>query len=248
MIGLIKNNTKVPYISLDYFIDNDKLAAAKQELVEYKQKQDAEKAEIFIGFNGADWNANEDFQKKQKEALPKTWEYISVFTKESVPFNIRWSGKEHNTVLLHHDWQPALSNLTACNSLIPDYKQHFKGSYWELLKNKADFRIVTRLEDVNPEYNALDLDFEAVEKAKFKESYWQMMKHTYKLHMIMSNEKTLFVYDNVKDRIHDFKSVVAVFNARDYHDTFLESWGISIQFPMNPYFLKKEIQEYLELI
>jgi hypothetical protein len=248
MIGLIKNNIKVPCISLESFVDNSRFIAAKQELALYKQKQDKENAELFIGFNGTDWNADEEFQKRQRQALPKTWEHISVFAKEIVPFNIRWSSKEHNTVLLHHDWQPSLPNVTACKSLIPDYKQHLKTGYWELLKNKADFKIVTKLEDANPEYNAIDLDFEAVEKAKLGEEYWQTVKHTYKLHMVMSDEKTLFVYDNVKDEIHNLNSVAAVFNARDYHDTFLESWGISIQFPMNPYFLREEIQKYLELI
>ncbi len=248
MIGLFKNGNKVPFISLADFIDSDKLVAAKHELAEYKLKQDNEGAEVFVGYNGTDWNADDNFQQRQREALPKTTEYIALFAKELVPFNIRWSGKEHNTVLLHQDWQPSLPNVTACNSLISNYKDHLKTGYWELLKNKADFEIVTKLEDTNPEYNALDLDFEAVEKAKFGDEYEQMMKHTYKLHMVMSDEKTLFVYDNVEDKIYNFDSVVAMFNARDYHDTFLESWGISIQFPMNPYFLKDKIQKYLELI
>lgn len=248
MIGLFKDNTKVPYISLANFVDNSKLVEAKQELVEYKHKQDIESAEIFVGYNGTDWNADDSFQTRQREALPKTTEYISTFTKEVVPFNIRWSGQEHNTVLLHQDWQPSLPNVTACNSLISDYKRHLKTGYWELLKNKADFKIVDKLENANPEYNAVDLDFEAVEKAKFGEEYAQMMKHTYKLHMIMSDTKSLFIYDNVEDKIHPINSVVAMFNARDYHDTFLDSWGISIQFPMNPYFLREDIQKYLELI
>ena len=39
MIGLIKNNNKVPFISLDDFINNDKLKAAEQELLAYKEKQ-----------------------------------------------------------------------------------------------------------------------------------------------------------------------------------------------------------------
>jgi len=130
MIGLIKNSIKVPFISLQDFVENSKFIAAKQELAQYKQKQDEENVETFVGFNGTDWNADEEFQKRQREALPKTWEYISVFAKEVVPFNIRWSSKEHNSVLLHHDWQPALPNITACNSLILDYKQHLKTGYW----------------------------------------------------------------------------------------------------------------------
>jgi hypothetical protein len=40
MVGLIKDNNKVPFISLADFIDNDKLNAAKQELAAYKEKQD----------------------------------------------------------------------------------------------------------------------------------------------------------------------------------------------------------------
>jgi hypothetical protein len=67
MVGLIKDNNKVPFISLADFIDNDKLNAAKQELSAYKEKQDNEGAEVFIGYNGSDW-AEDEFQQKQKEA------------------------------------------------------------------------------------------------------------------------------------------------------------------------------------
>ena len=70
MVGLIKDNNKVPFISLADFIDNDKLNAAKQELAAYKEKQDNEGAEVFIGYNDSDW-AEDEFQQKQKEAYKK---------------------------------------------------------------------------------------------------------------------------------------------------------------------------------
>ena len=55
MVGLIKNNTKVPFISLESFINASKYQAAKEELENYKIKQDTEGLEIFVGYNGTDW-------------------------------------------------------------------------------------------------------------------------------------------------------------------------------------------------
>ena len=51
MIGLIKNGEKVPFISLESFIDESKLQAALEEMEAYKVKQDTEEAEVFVGYN-----------------------------------------------------------------------------------------------------------------------------------------------------------------------------------------------------
>jgi hypothetical protein len=65
--------------------------------------------------------------------------------------------------------------------------------------------------------------------------------------MIISDTKSLYVYDNIDDIIYDITSSVSVFNARDFHDTRYQSTGISIQFIMNPYRLSNEIMTYLEV-
>lgn len=243
MIGLIKDNNKVPFISLADFIDNDKLNAARQELTAYKEKQDNEDAEVFIGYNGSDW-AEDEFQQKQKEALPATTEYISSFCSTIAPFNIRFEDENSGNVLLHQDMAPF-----ACapwDSLIPNYKESLEESIHELLKDSEGFTIVDNIENVNSEFNGLDFDYDSY--LKQGDYYYDKVKAAYKLHLTISDTKTLFVYDNVEDKVYNFTSPASVFNACDYHDTRLGSHGISIQFPMSPYFLKNEIKEHLELV
>ena len=243
MIGLIKNNNKVPFISLDDFINNNKLKAAEQELLAYKEKQDNEDAEVFIGYNGFDWNTNEEFQIRQKETLPLTTEYISSFCFTVVPFNIRWEDKNSSNVLLHQDMPPFI--CAPWDSLIPNYKENLEESIHQLLKTSEGFNIVDNIENINSEFNGLDFDYDSY--LKQGDYYHDKIKTTYKLHLVISDTKTLFIYDNVKDKIHNFTSPASIFNACDYHDSHFGSYGISIQFPMNPYFLKNEIKEYLEL-
>ena len=101
------------------------------------------------------------------------------------------------------------------------------------------------IENINSEFNGLDFDYDSY--LKQGDYYHDKIKTTYKLHLVISDTKTLFIYDNVEDKIHNFTSPASVFNACDYHDSHFGSYGISIQFPMNPYFLKNEIKEYLEL-
>lgn len=231
MVGLIKNNTKVPFISLESFIDTSKYQAAKEELKNYKIKQDTEGVEVFVGYNETDWNTNESFQKRQRTALPKTTDYINIFSDSIIPFNIRWEDPTQSNVLLHQD--VALFPSSPWEDLIPNYKQSLKESI-------KDLKIADK--------NGLEFDYEKYLKEKLKVDYNSEIKGYYKLHMVISSHKSLYIYDNVEDTIHDITSLVSVFNARDYHDTRLGSRGISIQFPMHPYFLKKEIQKYLELI
>jgi hypothetical protein len=247
MIGVYKNKKKLPFISLEKFVNEELLIDAMNELETYKLKQDTNNCEIFIGYNGVDWNTNTEFQIKQRKNLPKTWNYILSFIKEDIPFNIRWSAKEENSVLLHRDLQPILEHTKPWESLEQSYKSKLTNSYYEVLKNKNNFKITSVLSETNPEYNLIDFDYETNLKNEFGIDYLNNIKNSYKLHMVMSNTKTLFVYDNVTDTIHDFNSRIAIFNARDFHDTFLNSWGISIQFPMYPHFLKDEILEYLEI-
>jgi hypothetical protein len=247
MIGLIKNGEKVPFISLESFIDESKLQAALEEMEAYKVKQDTEEAEVFVGYNGFDWNIDEEFQNRQKEALPLTMEYIKLFCKEDVPFNIRYSPKDANIVLLHQDWQPNIEKLTAVNSLPLNYKELLDGSIHDLLLEKEGFIIVSKEEDVNPIYNGLDLDFEAVIKEAQGDDYDEYIKNTYKLHLIISPTKTLFIYDNVNDVIYPIDCRATAFNARDYHDADKDSHGISIQFPMNPMLFNSDVREYCEL-
>lgn len=247
MVGVYKNGNKIPFISLEKFLNENMLNSAMKELAEYKIKQDTENLEIFIGYNGTDWNLNNDFQMRQKIALPNTWEYIQSYCKESVPFNIRWSAEHENNVLLHRDMQPVVNHSRPWESLESSYKSKLTNSYYEVLKNKENFKLTDNLDETNPEYNLIDFDYESNLKTEMGDNYFNVIKNSYKLHMIMSNTKTLFVYDNTKDIIHDFNCRVAIFNARDFHDTFLNSWGISIQFPMHPNFLKNDILNYLEI-
>jgi len=242
MIGLIEDGKKVPFISLEKFIDEAKLQAALEEMESYKLKQDTEGAEVFVGYNGFDWNVDESFQQRQKDVLPLTMEYIKLFCKEEVPFNIRFSPKDANIVLLHQDWQPNLQNLTAVNSLPLNYKELLNDSIHDLILQKEEFKIVDKEEDVNPIYNGLDLDYEKVIKAEQGDNYDDYIKNTYKLHLIISPEKTLFIYDNVDDVIHNINCRATVFNARDYHDADKNSNGISIQFPMNPNLFNDDVR------
>lgn len=222
MVGLIKNSTKVPFISLQDFVDSFKYKAAKEELHSNKNLK-------FIGYNGSDW-ANSTFQAEQVQALPKTAEFISIFCKTLPPFNIRWEDEE-STVLLHQDLAPF--PCSPWNDLVPGYKSKLKDSI-KKLKISED--------------NGLSFDYDIHLKEQCGKEYESEVKKGYKLHMIMSDSKSLFIYDNVTDTIYDINSTVSVFNARDFHDTRPGSQGISIQFPMNPYFLREEIQKYLELI
>jgi len=245
MIGLIEDGKKVPFISLEKFIDEVKLQAALEEMQAYKVKQDTEGAEVFVGYNGFDWNNDDSFQQRQKEVLPLTMEYIKLFCKDSVPFNIRYSPADVNIVLLHQDWQPNLEKLTAVNSLPLNYKELLDGgSIHNILLEKEGFKIVEKEEEVNPIYNGLDLDFEAVIKAEQGDNYNDYIKNTYKLHLIISPEKLLFIYDNVDDTIHNIDCRATVFNARDYHDSPANSHGISIQFPMNPFELNNDVKSH----
>ena len=222
MVGLIKNSTKVPFISLQDFVDSSKYEAAKEELRDNKDLK-------FIGYNGSDW-ADSTFQVEQVQALPKTVEFISIFCKTLPSFNIRWED-EGTTVLLHQDLAPF--PCSPWNDLVSGYKSKLKHSIKEL-KISED--------------NGLSFDYDSHLKEQYGKEYESEIKKGYKLHMIMSDSKSLFIYDNVTDTIYDITSTVSVFNARDFHDTRPGSWGISIQFPMNPYFLREEVQKYLELI
>ena len=242
MVGLIKNSEKVPFITLEQFIDTNKLTEALNEIEEYRLKQENEGADVIVGYKHDDWNSQE-FLIKSVNALPKTTEYVMSFCDIQVPFNIIWTPSDNNFLLLHQDLAPF--SCSPWESLIPDYKDTLTNSYRELLVNQTDFQLVDDIANVNPIYNGLDFDYDAF--LLKDENYEDKVKETYKLHLILSNTKTLFVYDNVADTIHHFDSKAAVFNARDHHDSLLSSWGYSIQFPMTPYFLKSEIITHCEL-
>ena len=145
---------------------------------------------------------------------------------------------------MHQDWQPNIEKLTAVNSLPLNYKELLDGSIHDLILEKEEFKIVEKEEDVNPIYNGLDLDFEAVIKAEQGDNYNEYIKHTYKLHLIISPTKTLFIYDNVEDVIYPIDCRATIFNARDYHDADKNSHGISIQFPMTPMMLNDAVKTH----
>lgn len=222
MVGLIKNNTKVPFISLQSFVDLPKYQAAKEEL-------HSNIGSKFIGYNGSDW-LDSAFQVEQVQALPKVVDFISTFCKTLPSFNIRWEDS-NSTVLLHQDLAPF--PCSPWNDLIPEYKSNLKDSIKELQISESD---------------GLSFDYDTHLKNQYGKEYESKVKESYKLHMIMSDSKSLFIYDNITDTIYDIDSTVSVFNARDFHDTRPNSRGISVQFPMNPGFFKEEIQKYLELI
>ena len=222
MVGLIKNNTKVPFISLQSFVDLPKYQAAKEEL-------HSNIGSKFIGYNGSDW-LDSAFQVEQVQALPKVVDFISTFCKTLPSFNIRWEDS-NSTVLLHQDLAPF--PCSPWNDLIPEYKSNLKDSIKELQISESD---------------GLSFDYDTHLKNQYGKEYESKVKESYKLHMIMSDSKSLFIYDNITDTIYDIDSTVSVFNARDFHDTRPNSRGISVQFPTNPGFFKEEIQKYLELI
>ena len=122
MVGLIKNSTKVPFISLQDFVDSSKYKAAKEELRSNKDLK-------FVGYNGSDW-ADSTFQVEQVQALPKTVEFISTFCKTLPPFNIRWEDSS-STVLLHQDLAPF--PCSTWNDLVSGYKSRLKDSIRELM-------------------------------------------------------------------------------------------------------------------
>jgi hypothetical protein len=222
VVGLIKNSTKVPFISLQDFVDSSKYEAAKEELHSNIGLR-------FIGYNGSDW-ADITFQAEQIKALPNTVDFISTFCKTLPPFNIRWEDLS-STVLLHQDLAPF--PCSPWNDLVSGYKSKLADSIKELVISND---------------NGLSFDYDSHLKEQHGKEYENEVKKGYKLHMIMSDTKSLFIYDNVTDTIYDIDSTVSIFNARDFHDTRPNSQGISIQFPMNPSFLKEDIQKYLELI
>jgi len=246
MIGTIKNGEKLPYISLDSFINTDLLEDALSELEEYRLKQNEEGYEKFISYNKSDWGTD-NFQKKQRESLPKTFNYISSFSKQITPYNILWSNYDNNIVLLHRDNNPNSMPTAPWNSLEDGYKLKLKDSYYSLLKNPDNFKITSKFEEVNKNFNGIDFDYEGFLKEKYKKDYNNFIKNSYKLHLVLSPTKSLFIYDNTKDKIHPINTKACLFNSMDFHDTYLNSWGYSIQFTMNPHFLKDEIKDYCEI-
>lgn len=227
MVGLTKNGVKVPYISLDSFINQDMFAAAKQELLTSTDKE-------FIGHNG-EW-LSEEFQARQAAAFPLTTAFIATFHKNQFSYNIRLENEVCN-VLLHQDISPF--PCSPWNDLIP----HYKMALWHQDSSTKNSIKKLRISDSN----GLGLDHEAWLKTEFPDTYEYEVKRAYKLHIVISDTKAFFIYDNVNDTIYDVTSSVSVFNARDFHDTRYQSSGISIQFPMNPYQLSNEIMNYLEV-
>lgn len=228
MIGLTKNGAKVPYISLDSFINQDMFAAAKQELL---TSTDTE----FIGYNSDDWQ-NEDFQARQAAAFPLTTAFIATFHANEFAYNIRMEDQDHGPVI-HQDLAPF--PCAPWEDLVPHYKMAL---YYQDSSTKNSIKKL-RVSDSN----GLSFDNDAWLKAEYPDTYEYEVKRAYKLHMIISDTKSLYVYDNVDDTIYDITSSVSVFNARDFHDTRYQSSGISIQFIMNPYRLSNEIMTYLEV-
>lgn len=228
MVGLTKNGAKVPYISLDSFINQDMFAAAKEELL---ASTDTE----FIGYNSDDWQ-NEDFQARQAAAFPLTTAFIATFHANQFSYNIRMEDINRGPVI-HQDLAPF--PCRPWEDLVPHYKMALGTQ-----SNSTDNSIKKlRVSDSN----GLSFDNDAWLKAEYSDTYEYEVKRAYKLHMIISDTKSLYVYDNVDDIIYDITSSVSVFNARDFHDTRYQSSGISIQFIMNPYQLSNEIMTYLEV-
>jgi hypothetical protein len=247
MLGLIKNGEKHPYISLNDFVDVSLLDDALVELEDYRLKQTNERYLRFISYRGSDWNTNREFQKKQIEALPKTFKYISSFCKEIVPFNILWSNHNDNILLLHRDSNPDSMPFSPWNSLVDNYKNKLNNSYYDLIKDFSEFKITKSYDEINEKFNGLDFDYEGFLKEKHKENYNDILKSKYKLHLVLSPTKSLFIYDNVTDLIHPINAKACLFNSMDFHDSYKDSWGYSIQFPMSPNFLKDEIKDYCEI-
>jgi len=247
MLGLIKNGEKLPYISLNDFLDVSLLDEALIELEDYRLKQTNERYTRFISYRGSDWSTNDDFQKKQIETLPKTFKYISSFCKDIVPFNILWSNHDDNILLLHRDSNPDLMPFAPWDSLVSGYKNKLNKSYYDLIRDFDEFKITKFDNQINKKFNGLDFDYEGFMKEKHKENYESILKSKYKLHLVLSATKSLFIYDNVTDTIHPINTRACLFNSMDFHDSYLDSWGYSIQFPMSPYFLKDKIKDYCEI-
>lgn len=220
MVGLNKNGVKVPYISLDNFINQDMFAAAKQELL---SSTDTE----FIGHNG-EWSS-EEFQAKQAAAFPLTTAFIATFHTDQFSYNIRLENSTRN-VLIHQDISPF--PCRPWDDLILNYKASLKDSIKALQISYS---------------SGLSLDHDGWLKNEYPDTYEYEVKKSYKLHIVISDTKSFFIYDNVDDTIYDVTSSVSVFNARDFHDTRYQSSGISIQFPMSPSQLTNEIKSYLDI-
>jgi hypothetical protein len=247
MIGTIKNGEKLPYISLNSFVNTDLLEDALSELEEYRFKQINEGCQQFISYRGSDWSTNTEFLQNQIKALPKTFKYVSSFCKDIVPFNILWSNYDDNILLLHRDNNPDSMPFSPWDSLENGYKNKLKNSYYDVMKDFNEFKITKNYEEVNKKFNGLDFDYEGFLKEKYGKNYNSFIKNKYKLHLVLSETKSLFIYDNTTDVIHPIKEKACLFNSMDFHDSYLDSWGYSIQFPMNPDFLKDEIKNYCEI-
>jgi hypothetical protein len=244
MLGIIKGSEKLPFFLLDKFVDLELLDLCRQELENYVVQQ-SEGAEIFVGYNGSDWQ-NHSFQQRQQAALPKTVKYISSFCDFLPEFNIRYAEKGQYYTVLHQDIAPF-----SCQprfALKDNYKENLHNGLREKIKDSEDFVLVSNVGDVKEKFQGLDFDHETFLKSSLGDEYLSEIKGTYKLHMVISKEKTMFIYDNVEDKIYDIDGVVCVFNPRDFHDTRLESWGISIQFPMHTKFLRSDIKKELDLL
>ena len=228
MVGLTKNGAKVPYISLDSFINQDMFTAAKHELL---ASTDTE----FIGYNSDDWQ-NEDFQARQAAAFPLTTAFIATFHTNQFAYNIRMEDVSRGPVI-HQDLAPF--PCAPWKDLVP----HYKLALWHQDHSEKNSIKKLRVSDSN----GLSFDNDAWLRTEFPDTYEYEVKRAYKLHMIISDTKSLYVYDNVDDIIYDITSSVSVFNARDFHDTRYQSSGISIQFIMNLYQLSNEIMTYLEV-
>jgi hypothetical protein len=247
MVGTVKNGEKLPYISLTSFVDTDLLEDALSELEEYRINQTNEEFEQFISYRGSDWSSNGDFQKRQIDALPKTFKYVSSFCKEIVPFNILWSNYDDNILLIHRDNNPDWMPFSPWDSLEQNYKSKLKNSYYDVIKDFNEFKITKNYDNINEKFNGLDFDYEGFLKEKHGENYNGFIKGKYKLHLVLSETKSLFIYDNTTDVIHPINEKACLFNSMDFHDSYLDSWGYSIQFPMTPNFLKDEIKDYCEI-
>lgn len=244
MLGIIRKNEKLPFFLLDKFIDHELLKLCREELETYILQQ-ATGCEVFVGYNGSNWQ-DQQFQRRQQSALPNTVKYIASFCDVVPEFNIRYAEKGQYYTVLHQDIAPY-----SCQprfALEDNYKENLNRSLRNKTKNSESFSLVTDISETKQCFHSLDLDYEVYLKNTLGDRYMPEIKKTYKLHMVISKEKTMFIYDNVEDKIHDISGAVCVFNPRDFHDTRLESWGISIQFPMHPTFLKYEIKKELELI
>jgi len=245
MVGLIHKEFKVPYIPLDKFIDPLKLNNSKEELDTYLKKQESKEVPELIGYKGPDWRSPK-FMQRVYENLPLTTLFIQDFCNPKTPFNILWVPEDYNYMILHQD--RSIKPVAPWESLIPEYKINLKESFRELLLEPEGFLIVDEIEKMNPKYNGLDFDYDSYLINNTGGSYKEKVFASYKLHLMLSESKTMFIYDNVKDVIYDIRGKACLFNAMDFHDSYANSWGYSIQFPMEPTGLVDDIKEYIGLI